>query len=191
MLLALTLALSALLNFSRPVPVFAHHFSPPRKIVVTKPTLIVSSTSPQILTPILPPDPTPSPVSTPAAPISAPTPSNNISLYLLDAVNNYRISQNLSPVKSDPYTCDFAKIRTQEISQNFNHDGFNSRIQNHTLPYPSYTAITENIAMNSDYKAVVPAWINSPGHAANMRADTPNVCIAYTGNFYVYEGWKP
>ncbi|KKU63368.1 MAG: hypothetical protein UX87_C0026G0010 [Candidatus Amesbacteria bacterium GW2011_GWA1_47_16] len=134
-----------------------------------------------ILTSALTPSPTPTPVIT----------TLNIPTYLLIAVNDYRRSQNLSEVTSEPYTCNFAKVRAGEISVSFNHDGFRSRIDSRTLPYPSYSRITENIALNSSYKAVVPGWINSPGHAANMQADTPFVCIQKYGNYYAYEGWKP
>jgi uncharacterized protein YkwD len=109
----------------------------------------------------------------------------------MNAINDYRKSQGLSAVKTDPYTCSFAKIRAQEITQGFNHDGFSNRITSHTLPYPTYHQVTENIAMTSDYKRVVTLWINSPGHAENMRRDTPYVCVESSGNYYAYEGWRP
>jgi uncharacterized protein YkwD len=111
--------------------------------------------------------------------------------YIMDAVNDYRKSQGLPSVKTDPYTCTFAKIRAQEITKSFTHDGFERRITTDTLPYPSYHLVTENIAMTSDYKQVVKLWINSPGHAENMRRDTPYVCVESSGNYYAYEGWRP
>lgn len=133
------------------------------------------------------PAPTPQPPQNPTPQIVA----DNVKSFLMTAINDYRKSQGLSEVKTDSNTCDFAKTRAREISQNFNHDGFNNRIQNHTLPYPSYHTITENIAMNPNYKNVVAGWISSAGHAANMRADTPFVCVENAENYYVYEGWKP
>lgn len=109
----------------------------------------------------------------------------------MNAVNNYRAAQGLSSVQTDSYTCSFAKTRAKEISVAFNHDGFNNRVASKTLPYPSYQSVTENIAMTSNYKDVVNMWINSPGHAANMRADTPYVCVEQYGSYFAYEGWKP
>lgn len=109
----------------------------------------------------------------------------------MNAINNYRKSQGLSQVSTNAQTCNFAKIRAREISTNFSHDGFRSRINSKTLPYPSYHVVTENIARNSNYKNVVSSWINSSGHAANMRKDTPYVCVEGYGNFWAYEGWKP
>lgn len=63
------------------------------------------------------------------------------------------------------------------------------------LPTPSEKGylmlVTENIARAANYKDVVKLWINSPGHAANLFADTPYACVENYGNFYAYEGWKP
>ncbi len=111
--------------------------------------------------------------------------------YIMNAINEYRKSLGLSSVTTSTETCNFANIRAQEISVNFNHDGFRNRIDNGTLPYKTWSQITENIAMTSDYKQVVNMWINSSGHAANMQKDTPYVCVESYGNYYAYEGMKP
>jgi uncharacterized protein YkwD len=139
--------------------------------------------------------PRPSATVTPR-PAATPTPTTTLTHrqkqdYIMNAINSYRASQDLHPVENDTYTCNFAKIRAKEISTNFSHAGFRSRIDSKTLPYPSYRLITENIAITSDYKRVVTMWINSPGHALNMRRDTPLVCVEFYGNYYAYEGWKP
>lgn len=111
--------------------------------------------------------------------------------FMMNAINSYRKSRGLYEVKTDSNTCNFARTRAQEISTNFSHEGFYNRINNKTLPYPSYSMVTENLALNDNYKNVVNAWINSPGHAANMEKDTPFVCVQSYGNYYAYEGWKP
>lgn len=141
-------------------------------------------------TPKLSPKPTTAPKPT-QKPTSTTTSSDPKVTYMMNAINKYRTSLGLSSVKTDSYTCNFAKIRAKEITTDFSHDGFNQRVNNHTLPYPSYSQITENIAMTQDYKQVVQLWINSPGHAENMRQDTPYVCVQYSGNYYAYEGWRP
>lgn len=148
-------------------------------------------------TPTLTPSPTPTLTPTPTQinlPSGSPSPTavsnESIKTYLMNEVNAYRRSQGLTEVTTDPYTCDFAKIRAKEISINFNHSGFNERVNSKTLPYPSYSKITENISMNSDYKRVVPGWIASSGHAQNMHADTPFVCIEKYGKYYAYEGLR-
>ena len=127
---------------------------------------------------------TPTLTPTPQPPTPVPVVNNN-SDYLLGKVNEYRRSLGLYEVKSDSNTCNFAKKRAQELTSNFNHDGFKN------LPYPSYSKVTENIAMNENKTDVVNQWISSAGHAENMRADTPFVCIENLGNYYAYEGWKP
>ncbi len=141
----------------------------------------------------------PTSIPTPTTQSNNPTPTNtssavslnDVQTYIMNAINDYRKSQGLGTVSPNAQTCDFAKTRAHEITTSFTHDGFNNRVNSHTLPYPSYSLVTENIAMTSDYKQVVTMWANSPGHAANMRADTPYVCVAQDGDYYAYEGWKP
>ena len=127
-----------------------------------------------------------------AKPTASPNSSGETAtVLLLQEINNYRTTQGLSPVKTDPKTCAFAQTRAQEITTQFDHAGFKNRIENKSLPYTSYSEITENIAMNSNYKEVVSMWINSSGHAENMRKDTPFVCAKQNGNYFAYEGWRP
>lgn len=144
--------------------------------------------------PTVAPSSTPRPSTSPTAtPTSTPTPSPQVDKlsYIMGQINKYRSSRGLSSVKTDSYTCSFAQIRAKEITIGFNHDGFTKRVNSGTLPYPGYRIVTENLAMTSDYRNVVNMWINSPGHAENMRKDTPYVCVAWSGNYYAYEGWKP
>lgn len=111
--------------------------------------------------------------------------------HIINEINSYRISKGLSSTKKEQFTCEFAKLRSIEISKSFNHDGFTDRINNKSLPYPSYSQVIENIANNGDYKQVVNMWINSPSHAANIKKDTLYACVGNFGNFYVYESWRP
>ncbi len=106
-------------------------------------------------------------------------------------VNEYRASLGLSPVKSSAETCSFAATRAQEIANGFTHDGFYNRVNNHTIPYASWSHAVENIAQAPDYKKVVTLWKNSPEHAANIRDNTPYVCIMQYDSYYAYEGMRP
>jgi uncharacterized protein YkwD len=142
-------------------------------------------------TPTKTPTPSTTKSPTPTLVTSSATPSDTKKTFIMNAINSYRRSLGLTEVKTNSYTCNFALIRAKEITTSFNHDGFSNRISSKSLPYPSYSLVTENIAMTSDYTKVVTMWINSPGHAENMRRDTPYVCVESSGNFYAYEGWKP
>lgn len=144
----------------------------------------------------IPPTPTLSPTATPKpspkitesiSPTVPPNPQNTI----MDAINSYRHSQGLSKVSENESTCAFAKIRAEEIAKEFSHKGFRERIDSKTLPYSNYHEVTENIAQNPNPNDVVPQWIASSGHAANMRKDTPYVCVRSFGEFYAYEGMRP
>jgi uncharacterized protein YkwD len=113
-----------------------------------------------------------------------------VSTYLLNELNNYRTSLGLSPVKSTNETCAFALTRAKEINTTFSHSAFYTRVNNHTIPYTNWSRATENIAEAPDYKQVVDLWKKSPGHAKNMRDNTPYVCIVQYGNYYAYEGMR-
>ena len=110
---------------------------------------------------------------------------------LLQQINSFRSGKGLAPLTANSETCFFANLRSQEIIPSFNHDGFRNRIESGSLPYPSYSSVAENIAMNSDPNQVVPGWINSPGHNENMSKDTPHGCVVGNGNYYVFEAWSP
>lgn len=175
-----------------PTPSFANYSKP------AVPTLYSTLTASKTPTPTIQPLNTPTPVftSTPIpaktiTPTTTPSLSSSVRDYIMNAINNYRKTQGLSTVQTNSYTCNFAAIRAREISSGFNHDGFTNRINSKTLPYPSYSLVTENLAQTSNYQDVVNLWINSSGHAANMQKDTPYVCVEQYGNYYAYEGWKP
>lgn len=110
--------------------------------------------------------------------------------YIMGEINAYRHSLGLSSVQMNDVICNFAKVRAQEISVDFSHKGYEDRVANHTLPY-TYSISTENLAKTNDYTRVVTLWKNSPGHAENMRKDTPFVCVEEVGDYYAYEGMKP
>lgn len=178
-------------SFTSPLPNSAVKLS---QVVSPTPT---STPTPQFTptpTPTIKPRPTPTSIPTPQLPIAL-TQSSSVSLSsqeqaMIDGINAYRKSNGLPPVKPDSKTCSFAQTRAHELTSGFSHDGFTSRISAHTLPYPRYTEVTENIAQTQDPTQVVTMWINSPGHAENMRRDTPYVCVKGENGNYAYEGWK-
>lgn len=135
--------------------------------------------------PTQPPPPPPPTIMQTTPPLS------EVSAFILNGVNEYRTSLGLTPVQSSMQTCAFAATRAEEISNGFNHDGFYNRVNNHTIPYDEWAHATENIAQAPDYHEVVTLWKNSPEHAANMRDNTPYVCIMQYQSYYAYEGMRP
>ncbi|MBI2621655.1 MAG: hypothetical protein HYW63_03380 [Candidatus Levybacteria bacterium] len=110
---------------------------------------------------------------------------------LLQQINSFRAGKGLPPLAANSETCFFAKTRVFEIMSNFSHDEFRQRIDSKTLPYPSWSEVAENIAMNSDPDKVVPGWITSSGHNENLSKDVPYGCVVSNGNHFVFEAWKP
>jgi|Napbiome12C3dose_1001474.scaffolds.fasta_scaffold00077_7 uncharacterized protein YkwD len=107
---------------------------------------------------------------------------------LLARINQFRQSKGLAALSSDQLVCSFARLRAQEISTDFSHNGFYNRIKTKTLPYPAYTLVTENLARVPGTQDVVNMWINSPSHQANLLKNTRFGCVESYGNFYAYEG---
>lgn len=107
---------------------------------------------------------------------------------LIAEINQFRTSKGVGPVRTNSQTCSFAKLRVLEISTDFSHSGFYTRIQNNTIPYGKYSLITENLAWAPGGRNPVDMWINSPSHAANMLKKTPFVCVAQHGDYFAYEG---
>lgn len=195
MLLGSILVFLASIIFS--TAVFANNLNLKKPTPLSVPFLKSSIEYEAVIKPENSPYPTYKPTLKPAlgvfitpTPTSSSVPVENLSIrdYMISQINEYRRSQGLSEVSADRNTCDFAKLRAKEISTDFNHDGFRNRIESNSLPYPSYRFVTENIAMNPDFKKVVTGWINSTGHAENMRKDTSLVCVEKYGNFFAYEG---
>lgn len=162
-------------------------FSP---VASSSPVSTPVHTSTLVVVPTSTPIPTAAPTSTPTR-VSVSTPANATGSLFMTQINNFRKSKGLSPVSIDSYTCSFANIRAKEITTSFNHDGFSSRISNHTLPYPSYRLVVENLVEASKFQKVVNFWINSPSHAQNLLADVSFGCVGKSGNYYTFEGWKP
>lgn len=196
--LASTSPLNSLIPTPSPIQFSALGYEPsPAQIPTTIP-IPTSTPTPTIFIPTSTPMPIFTPSSTPVItqapqPTSTPAPAPVIAggNSFVDQINQYRQSKGLGPIGSDSHTCNFANLRAQEISSNFSHDGFNNRVSSNSLPYPGYSEVTENLAMNHNSSDVVNSWINSPGHAANLEKNTPYGCVGVSDNYYAYEGWKP
>lgn len=175
------------------------------RMLIAKKQIALPIATPTIYTRPIVPLPSPTPIkslakrSTTVSPTKAAKPSastegsilGDAMAFIMSEINKYRSEHGLGAVQTSAETCTFAAMRASEIVSNFSHDGFQSRIDSKTLPYTSWSSVTENIAMTTNYTEVVTMWANSPGHAENMRADTPFVCVRQSGNYYAYVGMKP
>lgn len=146
---------------------------------ILSPTLMIS----------LKPTTIPIEISASVAPTSIPEPISTGN-SLIDSINEYRLTKGRSQISPGGSTCDFATTRASEISSDFSHNGFTSRRDSGSLPYPSYSNVVENIAMTSDGNSAVEMWKASPTHDANLQSDITYGCIANSGSYFVFEGLK-
>lgn len=105
-------------------------------------------------------------------------------------INDYRRLHGKTDLSTDESSCSFASTRSNEISSDFSHSGFESRRDLHTLPYSNWKKVVENIAMSTNGVNPVEMWKNSPVHSANMLSDIAFGCVQNNGNYFVFEGWK-
>ena len=111
---------------------------------------------------------------------------------VLDIVNNERAENGLGPLTMDKGLMDAAQIRANEIVSLFSHtrpDGTSC----FTVLSPDYKygSSGENIAAGQQSAtAVMNAWMNSPGHRANiLNGDFQSIgiaCVYVSGSVYRY-----
>lgn len=112
------------------------------------------------------------PTATPSAdPGSRPGDADDYATQVLELVNAARVQEGLSPLVLDPAICAAASARSQEIIETFSHtrpDGSECFTVFAEFGI-SYMAAGENIAAGQKTpEAVMTAWMNSPGHRANI-----------------------
>ncbi|MCM1244027.1 MAG: CAP domain-containing protein [Roseburia sp.] len=101
------------------------------------------------------------------------TTKSSFARKVLNLVNKERAKEGLKPLKLDTALCQAAKLRAEEITENFDHtrpDGsscFTILKENNI----SYRAAGENIAAGQPTpEQVVEGWMNSPGHRENIMS---------------------
>lgn len=91
-------------------------------------------------------------------------------------INQQRANNGLSALKIDEEVQKVARIKAQDM---VNNNYFSHNSPTYGSPFDmlksfkvSYSTAGENIAGNSNNSAAVNAWMNSPGHKANILNDT-------------------
>jgi uncharacterized protein YkwD len=144
-----------------------------------------------------------SPVAPVARPAIPQVVMNSSELAILDRVNAYRKSQNLSPLTLDPVISAQAKAHSEKMARvgKIGHEGFNDRVQSVSKEIV-YRSASENVGYNMGYAQpeaiVVQDWIGSPGHQKNMvgRYDLTGIGMAknaqgetYFTQIFIRKAW--
>lgn len=83
---------------------------------------------------------------------------------MINLVNAEREKVGLSTLYADEKAMAYAQVRAQEITISYSH----TRPNGLEKPYDEIGAMNENIAGGGTPKDVMKAWMNSPGHCANI-----------------------
>ena len=105
-------------------------------------------------------------------------------LELADLINEHRVSMGLNPLE----TINHISYKSEEhneymIAKNLvNHDLFSERSQN-IIQVLGAVKVNENVAFNFATPAsVLNAWLNSPGHKANIEGEFTHFGISIREN---------
>lgn len=100
---------------------------------------------------------------------------------VFDLINQQRVNNGLASLKINEEVQRVAKIKAQDMVANnyFSHNSptYGSPFDMLKSFKISYKTVGENIAGNSSNQSAVTAWMNSPGHKANIL----NSSYSYTG----------
>ena len=108
--------------------------------------------------------------------------SNSLSAQIVEICNDYRAAEGLDPLLEDPELDALAEIRADEIIIYFEHERPDGSDCFTVMKDYKCTLCGENIAAGQgDPKDVVEAWMNSPGHRANiMNKDFKKIGVGYS-----------
>ncbi len=136
----------------------------PKPPVVKPPIIVVPAPTP----PITPAPPTPTP---------EPTPTGISLAGILEATNAERAAVGVAPLKNNTTLNQVATVRVNDMFKNqyFSHDAPDGTTFVDTIKDVDYRyfSVGENLALGdfSTNQGIVTAWLNSPGHRANMLND--------------------
>ncbi len=138
------------------------------------PTPVPTPTPAPTPSPVPTPTPTPTPAPAPAPiPTPTPAPSNNaMQTEMLGYINAERAKANLTQLALDTNLNSGAYLKSQDMAVNkyFDHNSptYGSPFEMMKSLGITYRAAGENIAKNVSVKGAHDAFMNSPGHKANI-----------------------
>jgi len=109
---------------------------------------------------------------------------NTTELQLAQLINDYRASQGLNPLQKINHISYKSEEHNEYMIANnvVNHDYFQQRSQN-IIQVLGAVKVNENVAYNYiTPEAALNAWLNSPGHKANIEGDFTSFGISVTEN---------
>lgn len=104
----------------------------------------------------------------------------NIELEILDLINDFRLSEGLSPLESMSIikTAAFSHTDYMVDTQTVSHANFFER-SNYLKSKAGAKSVSENVAYGfTKAESVVRAWINSESHKKNIEGDYTNFGIS-------------
>lgn len=180
---------------------YGYQIQPVQTVVVPKTTTVpgtVTATKPTpTAKPVATAKPTavtaPAATATPAAPVAAVSTKATFSKQIVALVNKERAAAGLSPVSGLDSLHKVASAKATDMRANnyFSHTSptYGSPFDMMAAFGVTYRAAGENIAMGQKTpEAVMTAWMNSPGHRANiLNANFNYIGVGFDNYYWVQE----
>lgn len=104
---------------------------------------------------------------------------------LWNNVQEWRAKSGYSPYQRSEVLCDFAKSRLPELYFNFEHDGFDSKVQR-LGDHVRFTKVAENLAKDTySPENTLKMWLESPTHLKDLQYDYRYSCIETLGPYTI------
>lgn len=110
--------------------------------------------------------------------------AKTIEIEILELINDYRISEGLSPLQNMNIIKSTAYSHTDYMiaQNNVSHDNFYQR-KSYLINNAGANLVSENVAYGfTSATSVVNAWINSEGHRENIEGDYTNFDVSAEQN---------
>lgn len=109
---------------------------------------------------------------------------------LFGLINKYKKSAGIPEIKIDNDLCNLAKVRSEEIINDWSHSGFSrSSYKVREIYCPSCVRMSENLARDFvSPEEVMDAWIRSPSHKEVLDEPNTKGCLGYkenNGNMFI------
>lgn len=101
---------------------------------------------------------------------------------VMHEVNEWRISEGMTPYKESEFLCKAAEERLPEVKLNWSHKGFSAK----RFCGESECWLGENLAKeySSPHETLI-NWLNSPSHRRELEKPYTHSCIATDGDYVV------
>lgn len=110
----------------------------------------------------------------------------NFDNAVFDALQEYRLNNNLSSYTKSNELCYIAAERSYEVQTDWTHNQFMGNTKKYFQLLPKFQELGENLSYDlNEPKLLVDAWFASPKHKENMDKPFSHLCVRSANGYTV------